>query len=78
MSMAEDEILVEFAQSGAYVKVTAIDPATGTEVSIVGDAAAPRDYLATLAIRKLQQGASPGAAPASANPVAKGKGGILV
>lgn len=34
------EILFEFYQVGAYVKVSAVDPETLTEISIVGDPAA--------------------------------------
>ena len=36
------------------VKVTAVDPESGTEVSIVGPVAAGREGLAKLAIRKLR------------------------
>jgi hypothetical protein len=39
---------------GAYAKVTAIDAATGTEVSTTGPADADRLTLETAAIRKLQ------------------------
>ena len=38
---------------GAYVKVTAIDPKTGTEASIVGPASAPRSVLESNAAKKL-------------------------
>ncbi len=31
------DIIIEFYQVGAYVKVSAVDTATYTEVSIVGD-----------------------------------------
>lgn len=40
---------------GRYVKVTAIDPATGLEVSMMGDAKAPQAHLSQLASRKLAQ-----------------------
>ena len=33
----EGEVLIEYHRVGAYVKVSAIDPVTRTEVSIVGD-----------------------------------------
>jgi len=49
------EDLLEFQRIGRHVKVTAIDPQTGMEVSLVGDAAMPEDHLATLARRKLMR-----------------------
>lgn len=39
---------------GAFVKVTAIDSATGTEVSVVGPATAPRAALQAAAVNKLR------------------------
>ena len=48
------EILLEFQQIGNAVKVTAIDPETLVEVSIVGDAAAGEAMLKQAAIRKLR------------------------
>jgi len=52
--MAErGEVIIEFRHNGAYVKVSAIDVATGTEVSIVGDPAAGEAALRRLALRKL-------------------------
>lgn len=48
------EYLLEFQQVGRYVKVSAIDTATNTEVSIVGDAAATKAELERVAIRKLE------------------------
>jgi hypothetical protein len=47
------EIFVEFIVQGAVVKVTAIDSATGTEVSVVGPATAPRAALQAAAAKKL-------------------------
>jgi hypothetical protein len=47
------EILVEFIVQGSYVKVTAIDPASGTEASIVGPASAPQAALKSAVLRKL-------------------------
>ncbi len=38
---------------GEYVKVSAIDPKTGREVSIAGDARTSKKDLEILAIRKL-------------------------
>ena len=51
---AEHQIIVEFYRVGAYVKVSAIDPATLTEVSIVGDPAAGEPALKQAAINKLR------------------------
>ena len=48
------EILIEIVTIGAYAKVTAIDAATGTEVSTTGPADADRATLEAAAIRKLQ------------------------
>jgi hypothetical protein len=47
------DILVEFVRQGAFVKVTAIDPVTGLEASIVGPAGASQTILAEQARRKL-------------------------
>lgn len=48
------EYLVEFIQIGSSVKVSAIDPVSGREVSIIGPAAASRDYLSRTAVNKLK------------------------
>ncbi|MBV9421182.1 MAG: hypothetical protein JO348_15545 [Alphaproteobacteria bacterium] len=48
------EIYVEFLVQGSVVKATAIDPATGVEVSVVGPSGAPRGPLTEAAVRKLQ------------------------
>lgn len=47
------EIYFEFTAIGAAVKVTAIDAASGIEVSVVGPAGAARADLERLARRKL-------------------------
>lgn len=47
------EVIFEFRHNGAYVKVSAVDVASGTEVSIVGDPAAGEAALRRLALRKL-------------------------
>jgi hypothetical protein len=49
-----DEIYVEYVVQGNVVKATAIHAATGTEVSIIGPASAPRAALAQAAARKLK------------------------
>lgn len=48
------EVLFEFQRSGAYVKVSALDPVTLTEVSIVGSARAPAEQLKRTALQKLK------------------------
>ena len=48
-----DEVLIEFLPCGRYVKVSAVDPKTLTEVSIVGDPAAGEEALKRQAARKL-------------------------
>lgn len=45
---------LEFYPLGNAVKVSAIDPVTGTEVSIVGAATASQEQLSKLAIQKLE------------------------
>ena len=47
-------IYVEFVVQGAFVKVTAIDSATGLEASIVGPSSASQSVLAEQARRKLE------------------------
>lgn len=50
----EGEVLLEYHRVGAYVKVSAIDPATQTEVSIVGDPKRSEAELARVALNKLK------------------------
>jgi hypothetical protein len=52
--MQDGEYIVEFITHGRSVKVTAVDPATGTEAVIVGDAAQPRERLTKEAVKKLE------------------------
>lgn len=52
--MNEDGYIIEMIQQGRFVKVTAVDPRSGQEVSMVGDAHAPRVHLEQLAVRKLE------------------------
>lgn len=47
------EILFEFLYDGPYVRVSAIDPDTNTEVSLVADARLPEASLKANARRKL-------------------------
>lgn len=50
---AEREVIFEFLLIGMALKVTAIDAATGAEVSIVGDPHASQESLRRLALQKL-------------------------
>lgn len=54
MDNGADEYLVEFIQIGSSVKVSAIDPVSGREVSITGPATASRDQLTRVAVNKLK------------------------
>ena len=47
-------VIIEFYPVGAYVKVSAIDPVTLTEVSIVGDPHAGEATLKREAMRRLE------------------------
>ena len=49
-----DNYIIEFTQIGASVKVTAIDPRTMTEVSIVGAPQYSQEFLSRQAIKKLE------------------------
>lgn len=46
--------LIEFIRIGNAVKVSAVDPQTGLEVSIVGSPAMTEDHLSRAAVRKLE------------------------
>lgn len=47
------EVLIEMIQIGNAVKVTAIDPVTGIEASIVGSPSMSEEMLTRNAVRKL-------------------------
>ena len=53
MNQGQPEVLFEFRRMGASVKVSAIDPGTGREVSIVGPVSAGEQALADQAAKKL-------------------------
>jgi hypothetical protein len=53
-SRSDNSVIIEFIPMGAYVKVSAIDPVTGTEVSIVGDPMRGEAALKQTAARKLR------------------------
>ena len=48
------EVIFEFRQIGRQVRVVAVDPATNTEITMVGDPGAGKETLKRLAIRKLR------------------------
>lgn len=50
----ENDVLFEFVRMGSYMKVSAIDPATATEVSVAGPATGSRELLKRTAINKLR------------------------
>jgi hypothetical protein len=52
--MNDDNYIIEFFQIGNSVKVSAIDPVTLREVSIVGDARMSRESLTNAALQKLR------------------------
>ena len=52
--MSQHQVLFEFIRQGAYMKVSAIDTRTNTEVSIVGPASAGEVVLKTNVLRKLE------------------------
>ena len=47
-------VIIEFISVGAYVKVSAVDPVTLTEVSIVGDPHAGEARLKREVVRRLE------------------------
>ncbi len=49
-----DYVIFEFRRVGAFVKVSAVDPRTLTEVSIVGSPRAGEEILKRTARRKLE------------------------
>jgi hypothetical protein len=54
MSPAEGEVFFEFTAIGRSVKVSALDAATGIEVSVVGPSSASQADLQRLALQKLK------------------------
>jgi len=56
MSALDRHILFEIVRLGAYLKVSAIDPQTLTEVSVIGPAKASSvEAMKRIAMRKLQR-----------------------
>ncbi|VAV98868.1 hypothetical protein MNBD_ALPHA01-156 [hydrothermal vent metagenome] len=54
MNDESDGFIIEFIQIGTSVKVSAVDPVSGREVSIVGPSTATRGYLSQVAVNKLK------------------------
>ena len=52
-SVKDTRIIIEFVRVGSYVKVSAVDPVTLVEVSIVGDPATSETTLKQTALKKL-------------------------
>jgi len=52
--MRDDSVIIEFKPCGHFVKVSAMDPGTLTEVSIVGDPSRGEAELKRAAVRKLR------------------------
>lgn len=52
--MSKGQYYIEFVQVGNSVKVSAVDPVTLKEVSIVGDPKMSRKSLTDVAVRKLE------------------------
>ena len=73
------EYIVEFQQHGASVKVSVIDTATMTEVSIVGPSSAGQEELKRAALQKLHYVLAKKGMPDEASPPpANKKPGIIV
>ena len=51
----EAGVIIEFHRVGTFVKVSAVDPVSYTEVSIVGDPAAGEEMLTRTVVRKLER-----------------------
>lgn len=54
MASPDKTVIIEFVKVGAYVKVSAIDPTTRVEVSIVGDPSVSQATLERTAVQKLK------------------------
>jgi hypothetical protein len=49
-----DNYIIEFTQIGTSIKVTAVDPRTMTEVTIVGAPQYSQEFLGRQAVKKLE------------------------
>lgn len=68
------ETYFEHVIIGRHLKVTAIDPATGVEVSVYGPSSAPPFELERLAMRKLEARLAADRRPAGPVPTSTGRG----
>ena len=78
------EALIEFVEQGSYLKATAMDPDTLTEVSVVGPIQGSRELLKRTVLAKLdfvieKNGATPAKStkPLLLNTVTYGPGGTI-
>lgn len=53
-TMASEPYIIEYVRMKGQMKVTAIDPVTGREVSIIAPAKIRREEAVKLAVRKLE------------------------
>lgn len=74
-TLDESRVLLEFHRVGNAVKVSAVDPDSLVEASIVGDPAVGEQALANAAIRKLRYVLGRRAAARDADEPASPKGG---
>ncbi len=51
--LGDDDVIIEFRRIGASVKVSAMEPTTLTEVSIVGPTTASDEELTRIVLQKL-------------------------
>lgn len=54
MTPRSSQYYIEFIPQGRFVKVTAVDPLTGTEAVIVGDVRERQETLSANAVKKLE------------------------
>ena len=52
--MSHNQYIIEFIHVGSHLKVVAIDPVTGREVSMIGAPEVPQEELMRLAAQKLE------------------------
>ena len=52
---SQGRIFLEFQVVGTSQKVSAIDEATGIEVSVTGPVSAPREQISNIAVQKLHR-----------------------
>ncbi|MFN4231108.1 DUF6898 family protein [Parvibaculum sp.] len=76
------EVIFEYMPVGGSVKVTAVDVATGLEVSVVGPSTAAQHELERIAVRKLrymlEKKEKEGQEPEKKTPPESSGGGIVV